>query len=77
MELQQDQLRLAPLAGFTFDRLFLTSVQLADRDLTPLARCPNLKHLICARFAPKRSFEVLKSLRPDISCIWFDSYDVR
>ena len=42
---------LSPLAGFGFEALFLTSVKLEDKDLTPLAGCPNLKHLACARFA--------------------------
>ena len=67
---------LAPLAGFGMEALFLTSVQLKDKDLTPLARCPNLEYLSCARFAPKRSFEALKALRPDIECIWFDRYEI-
>jgi len=67
---------LAPLAGFGFEALCMTSVQLADKDLTPLATCPNLRHLGCARFAPKARFEELKALRPDIGCIWFDKYEV-
>lgn len=67
---------LAPLAGFGFEALCLTSVRLADKDLTPLAACPDLRHLICARFAPKARFEELKALRPDIACSWFDRYDV-
>ncbi len=67
---------LAPLSGFAFEALFLTSVRLADKDLTPLASCPNLAHLACARFAPKASFEALKALRPDIRCSWFDRYEV-
>lgn len=67
---------LAPLAGFAMEALFLTSVQLGDKDLTPLAACPNLKYLSCARFAPKRCFEELKALRPDIECSWFDQYEI-
>lgn len=67
---------LAPLAGFGFEALFLTSVRLKDKDLTPLAECPNLKLLTCARFAPKTSFEALRALRPDIKCSWFDRYEV-
>ncbi len=67
---------LAPLAGFAFEALCLTSVRLADKDLTPLASCANLRHLGCARFAPRARFEELKALRPDISCSWFDKYDV-
>ena len=67
---------LAPLAGFGFEALFLTSVRLTDKDLTPLAACPNLKYLACARFAPKASFDALKALRPDISCTWFNQFEV-
>lgn len=67
---------LAPLAGFVMEALFLTSVQLRDKDLTPLAACPNLDYLSCARFAPKKSFEALKALRPDIECTWFDQYEI-
>jgi hypothetical protein len=67
---------LAPLAGFGFEALCLTSVRLADKDLTPLAQCPNLRFLSCARFAPKPRFEELKALRPDIACSWFDRYEV-
>lgn len=67
---------LAPLAGFGFEALFLTSVRLKDKNLTPLADCPNLRLLSCARFAPKANFEALKSLRPDIQCNWFDRYEI-
>ena len=67
---------LAPLAGFGFEALCLTSVRLADKDLIPLASCPELRHLICARFAPRARFEELKALRPDIACLWFDNYDL-
>ena len=67
---------LAPLAGFAFEALFMTSVRLADKDLTPLASCPNLAYLQCARFAPKNKFEELKALRPDIACLWFDKYEI-
>jgi hypothetical protein len=67
---------LAPLAGFGFEALFMTSVRLADKDLTPLASCPNLSYLQCARFAPKNKFEELKALRPDIACLWFDKYEI-
>ena len=67
---------LAPLAGFAFEALFMTSVRLADKDVTRLASCPNLRHLACARFAPKASFEELKALRPDIGCSWFDKYEI-
>jgi hypothetical protein len=67
---------LAPLAGFAMEALFLTSTRLVDKDLTPLARCPKLKYLSCARFAPKKKFEELKALRPDIECTWFEQYEI-
>ncbi len=67
---------LAPLAGFGFEALCMTSVRLTDKDLTPLASCPNLHHLSCARFAPKPRFDELKALRPDIACRWFDKYEI-
>jgi hypothetical protein len=52
-------------------------VQLADEDLTPLARCPNVSYLQCARFAPTRKLRELKALRPDMKCLRFDSCDMR
>lgn len=67
---------LAPLAGFALEALCLTSTRLADKDLTPLASCPNLRFLSCARFAPKPRFEELKALRPDVTCSWFDRYEI-
>lgn len=67
---------LAPLSGFSFEALFLTSVRLKDKDLVPLATCPNLRYLNCARFAPKVEFERLKELRPDIDCSWFERYEI-
>lgn len=67
---------VAPLAGLKMEALFFTSVRLKDKDLTPLADCPNLKYLGCARFAPKANFDALKALRPDIACAWFDRYEV-
>ncbi len=67
---------LAPLAGFTVEALCLTSTQLADKDLTPLASCPNLRYLSCARFAPKARFEELKALRPDLDCFWFAQFEI-
>ncbi len=68
---------LAPLAGFAFEALCMTSVQLADKDLRSLASCSNLRHLGCARFAPKSRFEELKALRPDIDCSWFEKYEIQ
>ncbi len=73
---QQKVATLAPLSGFRFESLFMTSVRLADKNLTCLATCPNLTYLQVARFAPKKKFEELKALRPEIECLWFDKYEV-
>jgi hypothetical protein len=64
---------LRPFAGLrSLQGLFLTSVKLADKDLSPLADCPSLRVLQCARFAPRAEFERLQRLRPDLDCSWFD-----
>jgi len=64
---------LRPFAGLkSLEGLFLTSVQLRDKDLTPLADCPKLKVLQCARFAPREEFDRLHQLRPDIQSYWFE-----
>lgn len=67
---------IAPLAGFAFEALSLAAVQIVDKDLTPLAACPNLHRFSPARFAPKSSFDALKALRPDIECAWFDRWEI-
>lgn len=68
---------LAPLAGLRgLEELHLASVRLEDTDLLPLAACPKLKSLHCARFAPKKAFDALKAARPDMACTWFDQYDL-
>lgn len=67
---------LAPLAGLReLEALFLTSVQLRDKSLRYLADIPQLKVLECARFAPKREFENIRSLMPELDCQWCDNYN--
>ena len=62
---------LAPLAGLTGLRAFFAvSARLADRTLTPLAECPRLELLSCARMAPREEFERLHARRPDLVCTW-------
>ncbi|HVF38127.1 MAG TPA: hypothetical protein VNA29_09340, partial [Sphingomicrobium sp.] len=64
---------LEPIGGLRSLRaLFATSVQLADKSLLPLAQCPALRFIGCARFAPRQSFEELRQARPDLVCGWFD-----
>jgi hypothetical protein len=64
---------LKPFGGLRSLRgLFLTSVQLRDKDLTPIADCPKLEILACARFAPRAGFEQLQERRPDLRCRWFE-----
>lgn len=63
---------LRPLAGLRGLRgLYLTSVRLKDQDLAPLADCPGLRVLECARFAPREAFEQLRRLMPALECDWF------
>lgn len=65
---------LKPLAGLRSLRgLYLTSVRLKDQDLSPLALCPQLQVLDCARFAPRAEFERLERLKPSLECDWFRS----
>ncbi|GAB1259287.1 hypothetical protein NBRC116494_37900 [Aurantivibrio plasticivorans] len=56
------------------EALFMSSVQLKDKDLSYIASNPNLKYFSVARFAPKRSFDELRRIRPDIVCQWCDNY---
>lgn len=63
---------LAPLAGLRGMRAFLAvSTRLGDKDLSPLAECPQLDFLGCARFAPRAEFERLRQRKPDLVCTWF------
>jgi hypothetical protein len=64
---------LEPLAGLRSLRAFLgASTRLADKNLMPLATCPQLEFLSIARCAPRAAFEELHEARPDIVCSWFD-----
>ena len=68
---------LKPLSGLSgLEALFLTSVQLAHKDLACLASIPNLKVLECARFAPRKEFARLRELMPELDCHWCDQYDI-
>ncbi len=58
------------------EALFLTSVQLGDKNLDSLSSIPNFKYLKCARFAPKSSFISLRQHLPQLICNWCDEYEV-
>ncbi|MBL4828394.1 MAG: hypothetical protein JKY55_00640 [Aliivibrio sp.] len=58
------------------EALYLSSVQLLDKNLDYLSSNPKLSYLSSARFAPKSSFDSLKTLMPNINCNWCDNYDV-
>jgi len=58
------------------EALFMSSVQLKDKNLDYLATIPNLKYLGAARFAPKSSFESLRKNMPKLICNWCDNYEV-
>ncbi len=63
---------LKPVAGLPSLRAFLgTSIRLEDKDLMPLAECPNLEFIGMAAAAPRAEFERLHAARPDIVCTWF------
>lgn len=65
---------VAPFGGLRALRgLFLGAVTLDDPNLDPLADCPKLQVLQCARFAPREAFERLHQLKPGLSCSWFDA----
>ena len=68
---------LKPLSGLnSLQELYLTSVGLEDKNLSYLAECPKLEILDCARFAPKKNFEILRELMPSLSCHWCDRYEI-
>lgn len=68
---------LRPLGGLReLEALFHTNVVLRDKELSYLADCPKLRILRCARFAPKRQFEALRRLMPDLRCEWCDRYEI-
>ena len=64
---------LDPLDGFAFSKLTLTNVSVADKDLSPLINCRNLKELRCAKSVSTfEGFMALAEARPDLACPWFD-----
>jgi len=69
---QQKVPSLSPLRGLEgMKAFFATSVRIGDNDLSPLAACPQLEFLECARCVPRSEFERLQRLRPDLICYWF------
>ena len=63
---------LDPLDGFAFKELWLTNVSVADKDLSPLITCRNLKLLRCAKAVSTfEGFMALADARPDMACDWF------
>lgn len=67
---------LKPLSSLkSLQAIFLSSVQLTDKNLDYLAALPNLAYLSCARFAPKSSFDSLRYLMPDLICTWCEKYE--
>lgn len=68
---------LKPLSNLKkLEALFMSSVQLKDKNLDYLASIPNLKIFDCARFTPKKSFDSLRKLMPNLVCIWCDKYEI-
>ena len=68
---------LEPLSQIdSLQAVFLSSVQLTDKNLDYLAKLPNLNYLSCARFAPKSSFDSLRALMPNLVCRWCDEYEI-
>lgn len=68
---------LQPLSGLkSLEALFMSSVQLGDKNLDYLSTIPNLKYLGSARFAPRSSFTSLRQLMPGLICNWCDAYEV-
>ena len=67
---------LKPFSNLTsLEALFLSSVQLKDKNLDYIAKNPRLKYLWCSRFAPKTSFDSLRRLMPDLECQWCDNFE--
>lgn len=68
---------IKPLSGLSdLEALFMSSVQIKDKNIDYLATIPNLKYFSCARFAPKSSFEALREKMPDLKCNWCDEYEI-
>jgi hypothetical protein len=68
---------LKAISGLSnLEALYLSSVQLLDKNLDYLSSNSKLSYLSSARFAPKSSFDSLRNLMPNINCNWCDNYDV-
>ena len=68
---------LEPLSRMkSLEAIFLSSVQLADKNLDYLSSLPQLMFLSCARFAPKSSFESLRAQMPNHNCHLCDKYEI-
>ena len=64
---------LDPLDGFAFEKLSLVNTTVADKDLSPLITCRQLKDLSCAKSVSTfEGFMALADARPDLRCQWFD-----
>lgn len=64
---------LEPLAGLhELERLALTTVQVRDGRLSPLAGLPKLKHLHLANQFPMEEVARLAGRRPDVQCALFE-----
>ncbi|MBX7459096.1 hypothetical protein K3152_12625 [Qipengyuania sp. 1NDH17] len=61
-----------PLDGFAFEELSMCSTSIADKDLSALINCRELKKLSCAKAVSTfEGFMALADARPDIACAWF------
>ncbi|MEB8431923.1 hypothetical protein OO007_06755 [Cocleimonas sp. KMM 6892] len=68
---------LQPLSNLqNLEALFMSSVQLKDKNLNYLSSMPNLKYFAPARFAPKSSFVSLRKALPLLVCNWCDKYEI-
>jgi hypothetical protein len=68
---------LLPLSGLAkLEALFMSSVQLNDKNLDYLSLVPKLSYLSSARFAPESNFTSLRNLMPSLVCNWCESYNV-
>ncbi len=59
------------------EALFLSSVQVKDKNLDYFATNPKLKHLWISRCVPKSSFDSLRQLMPYLDCMWCDDYEAQ
>ena len=62
-----------PLDGFTLEELWMVNTSIADKDLSPLITCRNLKVRTCAKAVSTfEGFMASGDARPDIVCGWLD-----